>query len=162
MLDRRQMLAAAAAALASPVPAFAQQTQGQRLVAVLEAGIQRAMLDSPQLMTLTGLDVGANAAARSRLDDRSPAGVDRTRALFAEMEKGLAAFDPKTLSGVDLINYRSAAYLAATTLQSFSFPYGDPNVGVAIPYIVSQLSGAYRSTPSFLATQHPIETASDA
>lgn len=38
--------------------------------------MQRALMTSPQLMTITGLDVGANAAARARLDDRSPVGLE--------------------------------------------------------------------------------------
>jgi uncharacterized protein (DUF885 family) len=84
------------------------------------------------------------------------------RALFADLKAGLAKHDPAKLQGNAWIDHQSAAYLAETTLQSFSFPYGDPNVGVAIPYIVSQLSGAYRSVPSFLASQHPIETRKDA
>jgi uncharacterized protein (DUF885 family) len=31
-----------------------------------------------------------------------------------------------------------------------------------VPYVVTQLTGAYQSTPDFLASQHPIESAADA
>ncbi|HYC69255.1 DUF885 domain-containing protein [Brevundimonas sp.] len=132
------------------------------MTALLDKAMQQALLTSPQLMTITGLDTGQNAAARARLDDRSPTGLQAMREVFLELKAGLARFDPAELSQADWINHQSAAYLADTTLQSYSFPYGDPNVGVAIPYVVSQLSGAYRSVPSFLADQHPVETASDA
>ncbi|NEX92365.1 DUF885 family protein [Caulobacter sp. 17J65-9] len=163
MLDRRQLLVSASAASAAcALPAASAFARTDALTQMLDDTVVRALNDSPQLMTLTGLDTGANAAARGRLDDRSPVGLERSRALFADLAKGLARYDPKTLTGADWVNHQSAAYLADTTLQSFSFPFGDPNVGVASPYIVSQLSGAYRSVPSFLATQHPIGSAADA
>ncbi|MEH0195294.1 DUF885 family protein [Caulobacter sp. CCNWLY153] len=161
MIDRRSFLASAAA-LVAPVPALARETEGERLTAVLEGLIQKAMLDSPQLMTLTGMDAGPNAAARGKLDDRSPAGIARTRQLFVDLQAQLATFDAKALTGMDRVNHRSAAYLADTTLQSYAMPFGDPNVGVAVPYIVSQLSGAYRAVPSFLADTHPVKTKEDA
>ena len=31
-----------------------------------------------------------------------------------------------------------------------------------MPYVLSQLTGAYQSTPDFLVTKHPIESAADA
>jgi uncharacterized protein (DUF885 family) len=160
MLNRRDLLVLLAA-LAAPLPVGAAPLSVE-LTRLLDDVITRALQDSPQLLTITGLDTGANAAARGRLDDRSPAGVDRLRALFVDLQRQLARIDPKTLAGADWVNHQSAAYLASTTLLSFDFPYGDPNVGVAIPYIVSQLSGAYRSVPSFLATQHPVKTPADA
>lgn len=159
MMNRRSLLLLSAAAAAAP-RAVAQTSSG--VTDLLEEVMQRALLSSPQLMTVTGLDTGPNAAARGRLDDRSPAGLEVMRRLFEDLKTGLARFDPASLSPADWVNHQSAAYLADTTLQSYSFPYGDPNVGVAVPYIVSQLSGAYRNVPSFLADQHPIRTAPDA
>jgi uncharacterized protein (DUF885 family) len=160
MLDRRQMIAALAAS-ASPLPAPAPPV-GPQLTALLDTTMRRLLESSPQLLTVTGLDTGADAAARSRLDDRSPAGLAQTRDIFVDLKAALARWDPKTLRGVDRINHQTAAYLADTTLESFGFSYGDPYVGPAIPYIVSQLSGAYRSVPAFLANQHPLQTAADA
>lgn len=161
MLNRRAFIAISAAAVGSAHggPGFAAQDD---VTSLLDEAMQRALLTSPQLMTITGLDTGVNAAARARLDDRSPAGLEAMRRVFVDLKSGLERFDPARLSPADWINHQSAAYLADTTLQSYSFPYGDPNVGVAIPYVVSQLSGAYRSVPSFLADQHPLATVSDA
>ena len=160
MLNRRAFLSlAAAAAAARGGPASAAQNE---ITALLDEAMQRALMTSPQLMTITGLDTGPNAAARARLDDRSPAGLEAMRRVFVELKSGLGRFDPAKLDQVDWINHQSAAYLADTTLQSYGFPYGDPNVGIAIPYVVSQLTGAYRNVPQFLADQHPVATAADA
>lgn len=163
-LDRRAFLSAAAAAATTKGAAWAGPlfARSNEVTALLDETMQRALMTSPQLMTLTGLDVGAHAAARARLDDRSPAGLEAMRRIFVDLQAGLSRIDPAMLAPMDRINHQSAAYLADTTLQSYRFPFGDANVGVAIPYIVSQLSGAYRSVPSFLADQHPVSTATDA
>lgn len=162
MLDRRSLLTLAAATGLAGWSIRAAGAQDGRVAAVLDEAVQQALRTSPQLMTITGLDTGANAAARARLDDRSPAGIAIQRRLFEDLKAGLDRFDPAALTPVEWINHQTGAYLAATTLQSFDFPYGDPNVGVAIPYIVSQLSGAYSSVPGFLAEQHPVATVADA
>jgi uncharacterized protein (DUF885 family) len=161
MLNRRQFLLTSALMPVLTWPARAQGPGTPSITALLDRFIHRAMLDSPQLMTVVGLDVGDQAVMRSRLDDRSPAALERTRSLFSGLAADLAARDPGKLSQTDWVNHQTAAYLAATTMKSFDFPFGDPTV-VAIPYILSQLSGAYQSVPSFLANQHPIATREDA
>lgn len=167
MLDRRQFIgsAAAIAAAAFGLPAIAKagaEAGGKSLDDVLNDIVHRAMAESPVLMTMTGFDTGANAAMRGKLDDRSPAGLERYRALFVDLGRDLSRFDPATLSGADWVNHQSAQYMAETTLRSFEFPFGDPNVGIAVPYTVCQLMGAYRNVPTFLTTQHPIDTPQDA
>ncbi|MEW5688036.1 MAG: DUF885 family protein [Pseudomonadota bacterium] len=162
MLNRRHLLSASAAVLAVGAARPAAAAAPSSLTVLLDEVMQRALMSSPQLMTLTGLDTGPNAAARGKLDDRSPAGVETMRGLFLDLKAGLAKFDPATLSPTDWVNHQSALYLAETTLQSYGFPYGDANAGVAMPYIVSQLTGAYRATPAFLADQHPVTNAADA
>ncbi|HVJ01872.1 MAG TPA: DUF885 family protein [Sphingomonas sp.] len=161
MLNRRQLLLALASMPIAASPAQARRRESRPIARLLDDFIEQAMLDSPQLMTALGLDVGEHASARSLLDDRSPEGLEKSRALFSKLASDLAAHDPKRLSPADWINHQTAAYLAATAVQSFEFPYGDPTV-VAIPYTVSQLTGAYQSVPSFLATQHPVATQEDA
>jgi len=161
LIDRRSLLLTGVAAVASPAAAETT-SDGQRLTALLDQAMQTALLDSPQLMTLTGFDKGPNAGAKHRLDDRSSAGVNRMRTLFETMSAGLRQFDPKTLTGGDLVNYRAAAELSEATLQSYRFPYGDPGVGGAVPYVVSQLSGSYRSVPTFLGSQHTVASVEDA
>ena len=163
MLDRRQLLLAGLATAAGLGSARAAPSggDGERLIAVLDQGMNQALMASPQLMTLTGLDTGANAGAKHRLDDRSPAGLAQMRGVFEELARQLTQFQPDRLRGIDLVNYRSATYLVETTLQSYAIPYGEPGVG-AVPYVISQLNGGYRNTPTFLANQHGISSSEDA
>ena len=161
MLNRRQFVVGAAALSILNCPARAAQSASQSIASLLDRFVDKIMLESPQLMTSVGLDVRDHSDARHRLDDRSAAALERSRSLFARLAADLSARDPSSLSPADRINHQTGAYLAATTLKSFDFPFGDPTV-VAIPYIVSQLSGAYQSVPSFLATQHPVASREDA
>lgn len=162
-LDRRRLLLlAAAAAGAAPAAWGRPASDGVRLTALLDAVMQEALQTSPQLLTITGLDTGANAAARGQLDDRSEVGLARQRRLFERFAAELKTFPAERLQGLDLVNYRCAEDLAATTLASYRFSYGDPGVGGAVPYVVSQLSGNYRNIPSFLASQHGVATREDA
>lgn len=161
MLNRRQFVLGASLVPMLGQAARAARMDGEPIKDLLDRFVRQAMRDSPQLMTTAGLDVGDQSGARSLLDDRSPEALERTRALFSRLAADLEARDPDRLSPVDWVNHQTGAYLAATTLKSFDFPFGDPTV-VAIPYIVSQLSGAYQSVPSFLATQHPVASHDDA
>lgn len=161
MLNRRDLLLAGAASLAAPVTASSQTPapDGLRLTALLDRAMQDALMASPQLMTLTGLDAGP---AKHRLDDRSEASFAKMKALFVKMAADLRQFDPAALQGGDLLNYRTADYLAQVTLQSYDFAYGDPGVGGAVPYTISQLTGNYRAIPTFLGSQHTITKNEDA
>lgn len=163
MLDRRHMLLAGVAAMtAGNVRAAPATGQGARLTAYLDQVMQEALQLSPQLMTIAGFDTGPNAAAKQRLDDRSAAGLAQWKAIFDRMARELAKFQPETLTGIDLVNHRTGVYLAESTLRSFDFKFGDPGVGGAIPYVISQLTGNYRNIPTFLASQHTVATAADA
>lgn len=159
-MDRRSFLVGSAAA--ALVPASSVKAGPAGLIPFLDAFVQRALEQSPQLLTATGLDTGPNARARFLLDDRSSVATARLKSLFEELSRDLTKFGAPQPGGRDWIDYESASYLAKVTLRGFEFPYGDPNVGTAIPYIVSQLTGAYRNVPSFLANQHPVKTTDDA
>lgn len=167
MLNRRQFMVSATAVLAAAfglpaVAAVRAQGKSRTLTQMLDDYVQRLLRTSPLSMTMLGLDVGPAAALRGMVDDRTPSGLEHTRALFSALAQELNRYDPATLTGEDWINHQSAAYMADTTLQSYTFPFGDPGVGMAIPYVVSQLAGAYRNLPTLLTNQHPIETAEDA
>src|SRR5690349_12030752 len=126
MLDRRSLLTLTAAAGVAGWSSRAARAQPGGVTALLDQVMQDALRTSPQLMTITGLDTGENAGARGRLDDRSPAGLVVQRRLFEDLKSGLDRYDPAKLAPADWINHQTGAYLAATTLQSFGFPYGDP------------------------------------
>ena len=72
--------------------------QGAGVTALLDRAMQEALRTSPQLMTITGLDTGRNAAARGGLDDRSPAGLAIQRRVFQDLKAGLDRYDPASLT----------------------------------------------------------------
>ena len=167
MIDRRTFLISAAslAALNAAAPGFAQPPAATGAVAQLNALMERAyrelILTDPESRTSLGLDKGPDAAAKSRLDDRSIEGIhadhDRVRAIYAE----LRAIDREALTGMDAVNYDTVRHFAETVIPAYdNFDYGTHSWPE--PYTVSQLSGTYQGIPDFLDSQHSIETAADA
>ncbi len=162
MISRRHLLLAAGSVAFAGTARAAPPGDGAGLTALMDQAMQDALLDSPQLMTMTGMDTGSHAAARTRLDDRSAAGLLRLKALMQRMKDGLGRYRLADLHDTDRLNYQVAADLAASTLRGFDFPYGDPGVGGAVPYVISQMTGSYQSVPGFLAHQHGVATVADA
>ncbi len=171
MFDRRTFLlstAAAGVAFAGSRSALAQSAAGapaEGPVAELNALMDRAlneMLDSsPEFATMLGLDNGARADARTKLNDRSAQGIrarhDRDREGFAALRR----IDRNALSGMDAVNYDTLHNYMETVVPPYDrFAYGTHSWPE--PYTVSQLSGCYRSVPDFLDTSHRIANAEDA
>jgi uncharacterized protein (DUF885 family) len=78
-MDRREFLAsgvalAVAGILRAPAVSADADTEAARARAIYDAIFADLLGASPQTATSLGLDTGQHAAARSRLDDRSPAG----------------------------------------------------------------------------------------
>jgi uncharacterized protein (DUF885 family) len=110
---------------------------------------------------MLGIDTGPLADFRSKLDSQSLAQVERLRALNADQLRRLQAIDRSQLSGMPAVNYDSVIFGLQTTAEADRrFAYGAQGAGA--PYVLSQLTGAYQSVPSFLATQHPIAAKADA
>jgi uncharacterized protein (DUF885 family) len=178
VLDRRNLLLTAGslalvgcatakspAAPSAPPPATAAPARPPSPSAQLSAALDRffdeALAESPQFVTQLGLDSGAHADAKSKLDDQSLAQLERLRALNADQLKRLQAIDRAQLFGMPAVNYDAVIFGLETTAEADRrFPYGQQGAGG--PYVISQLTGSYQSTPSFLATQHKIETKADA
>lgn len=133
----------------------------------------RALLDDiawrllqldPERATSLGVDRGGHIALRSRLTDRSIAGM---QAIERTVRKDLAraeAVDTNTLdfrsrTAVEVVK---SAY--RTALEGFTLPYGDVTVGGwrNSPYVVIQNTGAYLDIPRFLDSQHLVANAADA
>lgn len=173
-LSRRELLAVLASAAALPLLSACQ-----RAVAIAPAmptdrdGAALALLDDigenllrlfPESATSLGLDVGARAALRAQLGDRSAEGQERiARQLRADLDR-LGTLDTSGLSyamrtSVDVV--RSAF---TTALEGFALPYGDITVGGwrNTPYVVIQNVGAYLDVPRFLDSDHRVETVADA
>ncbi len=173
MIDRRAALQSGAAlSLAAVLPAAAQAAESARtappaspeaarLAALLEQAYQDVIDADPEFATSLGLDVGARAAARSRLTDRSPAGVKRTHDLYRKALAELEAIDASKLTGTDRVNYDTFAGPWRNQVDAMNrFHYG--TFSWPEPYTLSQLGGAYRSVPDFLINQHPIASKADA
>lgn len=168
-MQRRELIGSTAALGAFsllPARVFAQAAtpatgEAARLNALL-AQVWNTMLDmSPEGRTALGLDTGANAAARARLDDKSAAGIARNHAEYRKALAALKAIDADRLTGMDRVNYDTFRAPWQNQVDAFDrFEYGTHSWPE--PYTISQLGGSYRATPDFLINQHPINNAADA
>jgi uncharacterized protein (DUF885 family) len=164
MHSRRDLLAGAGAlAVAANLPsrAWAGQDPAAQLNGLFDTFVQEILTRSPGFLTALGMDNGARAAAKSKLDDRSPSALDQDRLDNASRLKRLQAVDRKALKGMDAINYDTVAfslavYDQANQLKAYS------GSGSGAPYGLSQLTGAYQQVPDFLDSQHSVETKADA
>ena len=119
---------------------------------------------SPEGATSLGIDTGAQAALRSQLGDRSPAGQS---AIVALLRKGLAqvqGIDPSMLDHATRTSLAVVKSAFGVALDGFALPFGDVAVGGwrNTPYVVIQNVGAYLDTPRFLDGDHPVRDAADA
>lgn len=170
MLSRRDLLASAAAAGAAALapPAFAEPPVAPGsggyvtpLNALFATFMQERLASHPELATNLGLDTGKLYPLRHRLSDASLAGVQADKALAGSQLGRLKAFDASSLSGLARTNYDAVLFgLQTQVAADRAFDFGEP--GARSPYVLSQLTGAYQSTPTFLDTQHKIETREDA
>lgn len=134
---------------------------GSRLHALLDAMLQ-AWLDAfPETATRLGLDGGAHASRRARLNASSVAAItghlqDQRRFLEA-----LKQIDSGTLGEMARIDRDAVLFHTDAVLEGARLmPHGHPQEFQ--PYVVTQLSGAYQSLPDLLCTKHPLETVADA
>jgi uncharacterized protein (DUF885 family) len=169
MLDRRTLLATLAATSAiagirSPARAMladAPGGEGAKLTAIYER-IYDMLIDlDPEFATALGLDKGDRAAAKSKLADRSPAGIKRGHDLYRTGLAELKTIDPSKLSDMDLVNYETFRGPWEDYVKAYdTFTYGLHSWPE--PHPVTQLSGIYRSIPDFLVNQHSIASSADA
>jgi len=162
-LDRRAFLATTAAgALAAAAPALAQGSEDARLKTLLDAMFEEMVDDSPERATSLGLDKGARAALKSRLDDYSEAGrvkrLGQTRARVA----ALKAIDRNALSAASKVDLDTVLYGQENALEAGErFSFGSVG-GRFSPYVISQQTGVYQDIPDFLDNQHRVADAADA
>jgi uncharacterized protein (DUF885 family) len=159
-----QSAVSAAAVAQLPSLAFAQDATKKAeadLTAVLDYFYEEAVLANPESRTSLGLDKGAHAAAKRKLQDRSLAGLKKeqnvSRVGFERMKKiDRTALTPSSRAGYDAFHYLFTGVVGAYD----QFQYG--TFSWPEPYSVHQLGGTYRSIPDFLHTQHSIATREDA
>jgi uncharacterized protein (DUF885 family) len=171
MLDRRDLLAGAAAAAcaaapvlgvcASAAPAVSDPGEAGRLNALMDEITQDYLRREPELATSLGLDVGDLAWTKSLLSDSSLEAIADGKAINADHLGRLRAIDRRRLTGLDAANYDTVDFkLSITDEMNRKFAYGVP--GGSSPYVVSQLTGSYYDMPDFMDNQHRIETKQDA
>jgi len=161
-MDRRTMMLGTFAALFGAAAAWPRNSDSSRQLNALFDRFMKENLDiSPVTATYLGMDTGARASQKSKIDDSSAAGIGRQKALIASQLERLKAFDRASLSASDAISYDVIMYgLRTTDSANSNFHYG--STGAGQPYLLSQKSGNYKLLPSFLDSQHVIETKADA
>lgn len=158
MLDRRLfLLSSAGSLLTSPWSATLANSTGT-LNELFDAFMDEILSKNPELLTSLGLDKGRYAWAKSKLTDASLTRAAESKKENAQRLRRLRALDRTGLSASDLANYDSVAFQMETIARTERFQYGDG----ARPYVVSQLTGAYQSIPTFLDRQHTVESKADA
>jgi len=169
-VDRRQFLSTTSAALGfgfvanGTAPALAQTAAGgsgdASLSALFEEIFQERVANSPELATSLGLDKGANAALKSKLDT-DPSSTARAKALARNRKAldRLNATNANSLSDAAKLNREVVIYSLETAIAAPS----KWNVDSAQrPYPIFQQGGSYFSTPDFLNSAHTIDNAADA
>ena len=173
-MDRRQFLhSAGAIALAAGLPACATTTSSvspgasaagkdARLRQVLDRFFYERLADNPESATAGGFDKGEFTRLRFLLDDYSQAGAAKETARARSELAALRAVGRAGLGEGAALDYDVVEYgLEQRLVAAERFPYGSAG-GRYAPYVLSQLTGPYRSVPDFLDSQHPVETRSDA
>jgi len=165
-MQRRQFLASAsiagaAAALPSAVHAATKGTRDADLRAMLNRFFYARLDDSPEQATSLGFDTGERAALKSKLGDASRAGERRDFARAKQELTALKTIPRAQLSDAGKLDYDVVAYGLERVIAGERYSYGS-SAGRYAPYVLTQLTGAYRDVPDFLANQHRVRDASDA
>lgn len=164
-MRRRQFLASASiAAAVSALPAAARAMPGKRdaeLRAMLDRFFYARLQDNPEQATSLGLDTGPRAGLRSKLSDASRAGEARQFARAKQELAALKAFPRDALGDAAKLDYDVMEYSLDRTIAGERYTFG-ASAGRYAPYVLSQLTGAYRDVPDFLANQHRVANAADA
>ena len=166
-MDRRSFLATSATVAFLPIvegPAIAAvagtASSDARLNAAFEDIFQERVRNSPELASSLGLDKGANAGLKAKLDT-DPAPLQRSKSL-ARNRRAVAqlnAIPAAALSDAAKLNREVVLY----SLQTSTVAPSRWNIDSAQrPYPITQQGGAYFETPDFLNTGHTIANAADA
>lgn len=163
-MRRRQFLSTAgiaAATAAVPVAARVQGSPDADLRALLDRFFYARLADNPEGATSLGLDTGARAGLKSRLADTSRASEARQFARARQELAALKAIPRDRLGEAARLDYEIVEYSLSRTIAGERFGYGS-SAGRYAPYVLTQLTGAYRDVPDFLANQHRVKDAVDA
>ena len=167
-MDRRSFLkagSATAAVIPFASPAAGQATadaalRDSKLNALFEQIFQKRVQRYPDLASSLGLDKGANAHLKSKLDVRPNAAARAEDLALAKKNlANLKAVPPASLSEAGKLNREVVVYQMETGIIPAD-RFGIDSV--QRPYPIFQQGGGYFNWPDFLNTDHTIETAADA
>lgn len=132
--------------------------------ALLDEIAYNLLQHEPERATTLGVDVGAHAALRGKLEDTSAAGQHAYAATLRADLARARAVDASTLDPATRTSFEVVESAYATALDGFALPYGDVAVGSwrNTPYVVIQNVGGYIDYPRFLDSDHPVGNAADA
>ncbi|MEK9212147.1 DUF885 domain-containing protein [Sphingomonas sp. 2378] len=162
LFSRRDTLAGATALTAAT--ALHGAVPPTNATALLDRIAQGLLPLIPERATSLGVDEGAQADLRRRLEDRSPAGLAARQRFLTQSRKELARL-PRT--GLDSSTATSIAVVETafrTALDGMALPYGVATIGDwrNTPYGVIQNVGAWLDVPQMLDGDQPVRNAADA
>jgi uncharacterized protein (DUF885 family) len=166
-MDRRTFLLASAAAWTAGLSGCAApgtpRTPALRARALYDRIFEEMLVASPELATGLGLDTGERAHLKRRLGDASPAGRMGLYQPMIDALPELRAIDRARLDAREQAWLDTVVWVGERAAEAASFPYGGVGgYNYPVPYVLSQLTGAYQDVPDFLDSKHRIETREDA
>ncbi|WP_298670788.1 DUF885 family protein [uncultured Sphingomonas sp.] len=161
-MDRRTFLTSSSAASAIALMPGALRAQAPAGDAKLNATFDRIMADTlreqPTLATVLGMDKGANAALKHKLEDNSAAGRIKGQLTLHQAIRDVTAVAPESLSPGARLDREVVLY----SLNARAIPIDKFGLNsVQRPYLIFQQGGVYFETPDFLNASHTITDAED-
>jgi uncharacterized protein (DUF885 family) len=153
--------AVAASILASCSPS--QVNADPDLNAFLQRFSQSVMSHSPEEADALGLSTEAYGGRyQARLDDRSMAVAERTRANRLDRLHELELINRANLSRESQRTYDSMLAVLRNVVAVQQHGYGSASLGWASPYLITYIDGGYADLVKFLTLQAPVRSRADA
>jgi uncharacterized protein (DUF885 family) len=156
------LLAGGAAAIV--VAACQQNTGGGKspaanaeLAKALDALAATVLKELPEAATALAVDEKtAGGAFQNRLSDISSEGQQRRAKAVSDAIVQLKQFDRSKLSPADAVSLDVVTGALGFYEAGAKFGYGRFGLGEPLPYVVTQIDGAFVNIPDFLDSQHPV------
>jgi uncharacterized protein (DUF885 family) len=157
-LTRRSALfaGAAIATLTASGAASAQTNASDQLTAILDRTVTELLRLSPERCTSLGIsEERAGGRYIDRLGDNSKQGARAYRAVQERSLADLRGLDRTALPERDAVTLDVVTTSFENSIANSRFEIG---AGAGAPYVVTQLTGAYRNFPDFMDAQHPLRS----
>jgi len=167
LFSRRQVLLGSAAATGvlalGGCAGMAPRSETASARALYDSIFEGMLRAAPELATGLGLDTGERAFLKSRLGDASPAGKMGVYQPVLDHRERLRRIDRDQLPATERPWLDTVLWLGDRMSEAATFAYGGiGGFSYPVPYVLSQLTGAYQTVPDFIDSQHVVETRADA